>query len=353
MGLLDFFTDEKKKTLNFDPGMLGAAILANNTGHGGRLMPALGAAYGDYSQGLVQQQLMAQQQQDRAYELQKRDWEKADRDAKLQAISSLPKEVQPFARSGLTGMYKDMFQSNPSDVQTALWYLKASPDQKAAYDHTKRQQQYLNLQDRFYNPNTNQSYDVGVKPTDTPAHHSSVKQAEVEGKAQGENVNLLKEMESSLPKLMETVDHLKSLAPEATYTMGGKARDFALRELGMEMSKGGIARADFESTIDNNVLPLLRQTFGAAFTAEEGNRLRATMGNADLSPQEKMAQLEAFISNKTAEVQRYQSLVGGSNNNGALQIPANPNRMNMKKGQLYNYNGSVLMWDGEALTDEY
>lgn len=68
------------------------------------------------------------------------------------------------------------------------------------------------------------------------------------------------------------------------------------------MTEGAIARAQYTATIDNYILPLLKQTFGAAFTAVEGERLRATLGNEDLSPQEKQAALNAFISAAEREI---------------------------------------------------
>ena len=45
-------------------------------------------------------------------------------------------------------------------------------------------------------------------------------------------------------------------------------------------------------------LPLLKPTFGAAFTVAEGESLKATMGDPNATPEEKMAQLDAFIEQK-------------------------------------------------------
>ena len=54
--------------------------------------------------------------------------------------------------------------------------------------------------------------------------------------------------------------------------------------------------------IDNQVLPLLKATFGAAFTVSEGDKLSATLGDINLSPDEKDAALDAFIEQKMVEV---------------------------------------------------
>ena len=64
------------------------------------------------------------------------------------------------------------------------------------------------------------------------------------------------------------------------------------------MPEGARARADYEATIANNILPLLRQTFGAQFTEKEGESLKTTLGDPNKSPSEKNAVLDAFIESK-------------------------------------------------------
>ena len=60
------------------------------------------------------------------------------------------------------------------------------------------------------------------------------------------------------------------------------------------------------------MLPLLRQTFGAAFTEREGQSLKNTLGDPDKSPEEKDAVLRSFISQKLAQVESLQRQVYGS-----------------------------------------
>lgn len=71
----------------------------------------------------------------------------------------------------------------PSDWQTAMLYMKGTPEQRAAFDKTKRQQQFLNLQDRYINPATNQQLMMGVKPAETPEHKGAVAAAQDMAKA--------------------------------------------------------------------------------------------------------------------------------------------------------------------------
>ena len=49
------------------------------------------------------------------------------------------------------------------------------------------------------------------------------------------------------------------------------------------------------SIVDNQVLPLLRPIFGAAFTAAEGDRLRNALLDPDSTPGSRKAQLDAFL----------------------------------------------------------
>jgi len=124
------------------------------------------------------------------------------------------------------------------------------------------------------------------------------------GKMQGENVDAMGELDARLPALYEIADKLGALGQKATYTNAGQARDWTKRQLGINVGEGAVARAEYISTVDNEVLPLLRSTFGAAFTAAEGDRLRATLGNEDMSPPEKDAALKSFIDSKEREVRQ-------------------------------------------------
>lgn len=146
-----------------------------------------------------------------------------------------------------------------------------------------------------------------------PQRAGNVAQAKIQAKSTGEATNLLAELNANMPKLEGVKQRLSELGGKATYTTAGKLRDSALRQMGMDMSEGGIARAEYISRVDNEVLPLLRQTFGAAFTEREGETLKKTLGDPDASPEEKDARLNAFIEQKVAQVQSLQRQLGQSN----------------------------------------
>jgi len=147
---------------------------------------------------------------------------------------------------------------------------------------------------------------AGVELKFKPRIQKAVKLAEAEAKTRGETLTTLKRAEAALPGLIQTIDTLKELAPIATSTLGGKIFDTAVKESGFGGTKGATARAKFIAIVSNQVLPLLKDTFGSAFTVAEGDSLRATMGDPDASPAEKIAQLEAFIDQKRRSIETAQ-----------------------------------------------
>lgn len=130
----------------------------------------------------------------------------------------------------------------------------------------------------------------------------SKKQREEEGKAKAERLVELRGRVSKLPELEATVKKLDTLADQATYTGIGLVTDFIAREIGAPVPKGADARKEYVSTVDNQILPLLRETFGAQFTAEEGKSLKNTLGDPGAHPTEKKAVLNSFITQKYATI---------------------------------------------------
>jgi len=122
------------------------------------------------------------------------------------------------------------------------------------------------------------------------------------GKAAATAASELAEMQRNMPSLLTVADQLDDLAGMATYTKAGVLADETRKQLGMPPSEGAVARAEYIAVVDNQVLPLLRQTFGAAFTAKEGDTLRATLGDPDKSPSEKRAVLRSFIAQKERDL---------------------------------------------------
>lgn len=123
------------------------------------------------------------------------------------------------------------------------------------------------------------------------------------GKAEGEAMATYRSMQSKMAGLENVVKELDTLSNQATYTLGGQVLDEGMKQLGMDPRQSAIARAQYIAIVDNQVLPLLRDTFGAAFTVKEGETLRATLGDPNKSPQEKQAVLRAFIEQKRRDIE--------------------------------------------------
>lgn len=122
------------------------------------------------------------------------------------------------------------------------------------------------------------------------------------GKAAGEAQATYASMMSKMPGLEQVVATLDELATKATYTVAGQLLDSGMRQAGMEPREAAIARAEYTAIVDNQILPLLRDTFGAQFTQKEGETLRATLGDPNKSPAEKQALLKAFIEQKRRDI---------------------------------------------------
>ena len=130
------------------------------------------------------------------------------------------------------------------------------------------------------------------------------------GKEQGAAEGDLASLESKLPGLEKVVTGLDALSEKATYTLAGQALDFARRQSNLEPRAASVARAEYEAVVNNQVLPLLRDTFGAQFTEREGKRLADTLGDVTKAPKEKQAVLRAFIEQKRRDLDALQSRTG-------------------------------------------
>lgn len=176
---------------------------------------------------------------------------------------------------------------------------------------------YSNILD--YNKNT-QNMANQLKVAELSGKFKSPFQVKLEEK-QGENlasdINEYNNYTSKMPELITTVKRLSQLAPLATYTTMGNIKNTIAREMGLKTPAGAVAQAEYTSLIDNQILPLLRDTFGAQFTEREGESLRNTLGDVHKSPQEKMAVLTSFINQKQNSIEskyrKIQSAVGNPN----------------------------------------
>ncbi len=206
----------------------------------------------------------------------------------------------------------------PSSVREWQYYNSLSPEQKKEWLNNKRAGSNVDLGgsvirlDAGGNPAA--TYDKTLAPADRPENAFAKSEAAAAGTAvggsQGDAQAKLTVMQAQLPRLNQVVTKLSRLGKTATYTKAGVARDTVARELGAKVPQSAVARTSYISMVDNEVLPLLRQTFGAQFTAEEGIRLKNTLGDPDKSPEEKDAVLKAFIEQKMGEIQSLQRQVG-------------------------------------------
>jgi hypothetical protein len=129
-----------------------------------------------------------------------------------------------------------------------------------------------------------------------------IAQGSADGKRASESSGEVAEMQRNMPGLLTVADQLAALADKATYTLAGRGINEVRKQIGLDPTEGAKARAEYIAVVDNQVLPLLRQTFGAAFTAKEGDTLRMTLGDPDKSPAEKKAVLDAFIAQKQRDL---------------------------------------------------
>lgn len=130
-----------------------------------------------------------------------------------------------------------------------------------------------------------------------------IEQQKQQAKLLSGDIDAYQNMISKMPELEQTVDVLSNLGKKATYTKAGQIYDIAMREgLGLS-TEGSVARAEYEAVVNNQILPLLRDTFGAQFTEREGESLRRTLGDVNKTPEEKDAVLRSFIEQKVKSIE--------------------------------------------------
>mgnify|MGYP003627808455 FL=1 len=146
-----------------------------------------------------------------------------------------------------------------------------------------------------------------------PQITKAVKLAEKAAIERGDVLNDLDRMTAALPGVRDAVSQLKELAPLTTTTWGGAVWDAAVKQTGFGATKGSTALAKFQAIVDNQVLPLLKPTFGGSFSVQEGESLKATLGDPSASPAEKLATLDAFMNQKERDIQSKQAQIDQAN----------------------------------------
>lgn len=212
---------------------------------------------------------------------------------------------------------------SPSSVREYEYFKGLAPEEQQRYLSMKRSATTFDLggERAVYDPlsgGISQRFGKSLAPSQTPEARAAQKEAEIYGKERGEARSTLESMSSKLPSLYDAVSELSQIGKVATYTRTGKFVDTAKRELGLDVGEGAVARAKYISMVDNQILPLLRDTFGAQFTENEGKSLRATLGSPDLSPEEKDAVLSSFITQKEQDIKNLQRRLQGATNTPAV-----------------------------------
>lgn len=228
--------------------------------------------------------------------------------------------------------------ATPSSVNEFRFFEQLPQADKEKFMRLKRAQKYLDVGEGFVAPSQispaiapTPVVTRKLKPTETPEYKQRVAEETKIGAELGGEKALLANLEASLPGLKNVTEKLSRLGKVATFTKAGLAADAAARQFG-GTTKGAVARADYIATVSNEVLPLLKQTFGAAFTEKEGEALKATLGDPDSSPEEKDAQLNSFIEAKIRQIAAKKRRVGA--------IPAAP-----------DINAQALKWANENPND--
>jgi hypothetical protein len=123
------------------------------------------------------------------------------------------------------------------------------------------------------------------------------------GENYAEDLNTYNNLTANLPALETMVKELDALADKGTHTTAGRFTDIALKELFDKTSSGALASAAYQAKVNQNLLPLLRQTLGAAFTEKDREELIKTLGDPYATPAIKKDTLRSFITNKKREIE--------------------------------------------------
>ena len=123
------------------------------------------------------------------------------------------------------------------------------------------------------------------------------------GENYAEDLNSYNNLVANLPTLEAMVSELDSLADKATHTKAGRIADLILQEGFDKTSSGLLASAAYQANVNQTLLPLLRQTLGAAFTEKDREELVKTLGDPYATPAIKKDTLKSFITNKRREIE--------------------------------------------------
>lgn len=162
----------------------------------------------------------------------------------------------------------------------------------------------------------------------------AVERAKKQASNYSEDVETYNTYMSKMPELKRQVANLNELAKTASYTKLGVAGDTLTRELGLPVGKGAVARTEYTAVINNQILPLLRETFGAQFTEREGESLRQSLGDVNKSPAEKQAVLNSFIRQKEMNIKSQARKINQYSGSNIQPFTPNANLTPIPRGAL-------------------
>lgn len=207
------------------------------------------------------------------------------------------------------GLQPIVTQEGPNDPNPGKYHLfqpsragEKPKEIELPYGWTPKMQ-FLNQETQFAPVATQGVLQPGQGPAPVPINNAQAAADTKIGGETGEAAVLYHSLASKMPGLKKVVSDLGVLADQATYTSAGQLYDYTRKELGAEPREAAIARAKYIAMVDNQVLPMLRDTFGAQFTVVEGETLRKTLGDPNKAPAEKKAVLNAFIEQKVRNME--------------------------------------------------
>jgi hypothetical protein len=131
-----------------------------------------------------------------------------------------------------------------------------------------------------------------------------------EAKNVAETQQKAKALEANMPAFEEMAKQLNEVGKDSTYTLAGQGYDWVIRNLGLGATKGAEARERYKQIVNNELLPKLRETFGGQLSDAERENLLATLGNVDLTPQEREQAVKSFVESKKRQLEGYKRQLG-------------------------------------------
>lgn len=115
-----------------------------------------------------------------------------------------------------------------------------------------------------------------------------------EGKKKAQYKQEYENQQALFDNAQQITNELRYLADEATYSPFGRFLDGIAHIFGSG-TPGSVAKEKYQQTINNELIPKLKQYLGGQFTEKEGEMLRQTLGDVNATPAEKKAAIDAFM----------------------------------------------------------